>query len=134
MRLLPGLVPLILLSVAGCATTQSTAEKPAGETTPLMSRDDANLQTYRIDDWSAPDNRTLIVKSVDGSQYRAQFMSECLGLRFTNSIGFETRGLNQLDQFSGIVLPDGTRCHFQSFTRIGFPDKSAEVESGTQKQ
>lgn len=125
-RAFPALLAATLL--AACATERpAEATTSAGATgganatdgtslTELMGRDDARLQTYRIDTWSAPSDEVLVVESLDGTQYRATFMGRCLGLRFTDTIGFITRGTNAIDQFSGIVLPDGTRCTFQSFT------------------
>lgn len=106
------------LALVACATRP---EAPDEEVTPQMAAESAELQTYRIRNWSAPDNRTLIVESVDGRRYEARFMTDCLGLRLTETIGFVTRGTSQLDQFSGIVLPDGTRCTFRSFTQISTP-------------
>lgn len=99
------------------ATAASATGGDQGETsiTELMGHRDARLETYRIDDWSAPSDESLIVKSLDGSQYRATFMGHCYGLRFAETIGFVTRGTSSLDHFSGIVLPDGTRCTFKSF-------------------
>ena len=117
------------LALAACATTRES-ETAGGATargseaegvTEQLSHNSSELQTYRIRDWSAPNNRTLIVESVDGRRYEARFMTDCLGLQFTETIGFITRGLNELDKFSGIVLPDGTRCTFRSFTEIPTP-------------
>jgi hypothetical protein len=125
----------LALLASGCATNRPTTGAQDGDTTALMGQKDASLQTYRIENWSVLNDRTLMVESTDGSRYRAQFMTDCIGLRFASSIGFETRGLNRLDQYAGIVLPDGTRCPFQSFTMIGFPEgKSAETESGTEQR
>jgi hypothetical protein len=128
-------VMALALLASGCATNRTATDTQEAESTSLTSQKDASLQTYRIENWSAVNDRTLMVESVDGSRYRAQFMTDCIGLQFASSIGFETRGLNRLDQYAGIVLPDGTRCPFQSFTMIGFPeDKSAEADSGTEKR
>lgn len=108
--------------LGACATNRPAANATGGDQgettiTELMGHRDARLETYRIDDWSAPADDSLIVKSLDGSQYRATFMGHCYGLRFAESIGFVTRGTSSLDHFSGIVLPDGTRCTFKSFER-----------------
>lgn len=111
---------------AAASATDAAAGSSGGLVTELMRRDDARLQTYRIDTWSAPDDRTLIVESIDGTLYRAQMMGSCMGLRFTDTLGFVTRGTNALDDFSGIVLPDGTRCTFQSFERVSPGSRAAE--------
>lgn len=114
------LAPLAVLALTACQTqpAASTAGTAAEETTPQLAREDRlAMQSYRIRDWSAPSNDVLIVESIDGTRYRAQFMGPCTGLRFANTIGFITRGTNELDRFAGIVLPDGTRCQFSSFQR-----------------
>lgn len=113
---------LAAMALGACATGASAADVADGAqeestTTEQMSHRDARLETYRIEDWSAPGDDALIVKALGGSQYRATFMGHCSGLRFTDTIGFVTRGTNSLDQFSGIVLPDGTRCTFKTFGR-----------------
>lgn len=141
-RAFPALLAATLL--AACATTRGPAEATttgaagtaAGGTnatdgtsiTELMGRNDARLETYRIDTWSAPSDESLVVESLDGTRYRATFMGHCLGLRFTDTIGFVTRGTNSIDQFSGIVLPDGTRCTFQSFQRSSPGPASGDVQ------
>jgi hypothetical protein len=95
----------------------------------MMGQNDAELQTYRIREWSAPNDKSLLVKSLDGSTERADFLGPCTGLRFSNTIGFVTRGANELDKYSGIVLSDGTRCTFRSFQRLAFePPRNAEAE------
>lgn len=111
------IAPLVALTLGACASNQpaTTAE---GEESPQMTPYDSRLSQYQINTWSAPDNRTLIIRSRDGSTYRARLLQECFGLRFTTSVGFITRGTSQLDRFAGIVLPDGTRCTFQSFERL----------------
>src|SRR5687767_12761271 len=91
----------VVLLAAGCATKTTTQKTQDAETTSLTGKA-ATLQTSRIENWSAPNSRTLLVEATDGSRYRAQFLTDCIGLPFVTSIGFETRGLNQLDQYSDI--------------------------------
>jgi hypothetical protein len=135
-KLIGGLAALTALALSACATnrddaTDSRAANDAaasGEATPMMAKNDAELQTYRIRDWSAPNDKTLLVKSLDGSTYRAEFMGPCTGLRFSNTIGFVTRGMNELDKYAGIVLSDGTRCTFRTFQKLAFePPRNAEA-------
>jgi hypothetical protein len=115
---------LAALALAGCA---STAEESSSDSdvTPQMAADSAELQTYRIRSWSAPDDRTLIVEALDGTRYKAELLGPCFGLNFAQRIGFVNRGINQLDRFAGVVLPDGTRCSFRSFNEIVTPATSA---------
>jgi hypothetical protein len=119
------LTTLAALALAGCAASTTESES-ASELTPQMAADSVQLQTYRIRNWSAPNDQTLIVESVDGTKYRAELLGNCLGLNFTTRLAFVNRGgFNQIDRFSGVVLPDGTRCSFRSFNEIVTPATSA---------
>jgi hypothetical protein len=111
------------LTLAACASSPETAD--GSDVTPQMAADSAELQTYRIRSWSAPDDRTLIVEALDGTRYKAELLGPCFGLNFATRLGFVNRGLNQLDRFAGVVLPDGTRCSFRSFNEIVTPATSA---------
>jgi hypothetical protein len=114
---------LAAMALAGCAGTPE--ESGGADVTPQMAADSAELQTYRIRSWSAPNDRTLIVEALDGTRYKAELLAPCFGLDFANRIGFVNRGINQLDRFAGVVLPDGTRCSFRSFNEIVTPATSA---------
>jgi hypothetical protein len=125
---------LAALALAGCASTSE--ESSGADVTPQMAADSAELQTYRIRSWSAPNDRTLIVEALDGTRYKAELLAPCFGLDFATRIGFVNRGLNQLDRFAGVVLPDGTRCSFRSFNEIVTPATSArdaEAEEAKKK-
>jgi hypothetical protein len=129
------MIALAMLALAGCAST-SPEESDGSDLTPQMAADSAELQTYRIRSWSAPDDRTLIVEALDGTRYRAEMLAPCFGLDFATRIGFVNRGLNQVDRFAGVVLPDGTRCSFRSFNEIVTPATSArdaEAEDAKKK-
>jgi hypothetical protein len=115
---------LAALALAGCASTADESSSDS-DVTPQMAADSAELQTYRIRSWSAPDDRTLIVEALDGTRYKAELLGPCFGLNFAQRIGFVNRGINQLDRFAGVVLPDGTRCSFRSFNEIVTPATSA---------
>jgi hypothetical protein len=84
------------------------------------------VQRFRIRDWSAPDDHTLIIVTQDGTRFRAETLGPCTGLAFTTRLGFVNRGnFNQIDRTSSVVLADGTRCPFQSFDEI----RSAESKA-----
>jgi hypothetical protein len=132
MPYIPLTIALASLAIAGCAT--STPESETSELTPQMGRDSAELQTYRIRNWSAPDDKTLIVESVDGSKYKAELLGPCFGLNFATKLAFVNRGgINQIDRFGGVVLPDGTRCSFRSFDEIVTPATSAREAEREEK-
>jgi hypothetical protein len=76
------------------------------------------LRAYQVTDWIAPDDRTLVVNGVDRSLFEARFRGGCAGLRLANSIAFIIPTGAALNDYSGIVLPEGTHCPFASFTRL----------------
>ena len=120
------LTPLIL---AGCATKAdrtARAERDEAERTAPVTKPSSGVQRYRIKDWSAPDDHTLIITTNDGTKFRAETLGPCNGLAFTTRVGFVNRGnFNQIDRTSSVVLADGTRCPFQSFDEI----RSAESKA-----
>ena len=50
-----------------------------------------------------------------------------IGLKFTDTIAFVTRGERTVDRFAGIMLPDGSRCYFKTFEAISQPTDSREA-------
>jgi hypothetical protein len=111
------------LAVAGCASKGAPRYEQANlETEP----GEAELMSYRIRSWSAPNDHTVIFESQDGTRYRAETLGPCFGLDFANRLGFANRGgFQQIDRFSSVVLPDGTRCSFQSFNKVVSPATQA---------
>jgi len=117
LRMLGWLAPLAL---AACAAHESkpAAAVTAGKVTPQMRSGSAELRTYQVDDWIAPDDRTLLVNAADRSLFRASFRGRCAGLRLVDTIAFIVQTPPQVDKYEGIVLPNGTRCTFTTFTRL----------------
>lgn len=108
------LTPALLVA---CATGHPGRGTP-GTVTPQMRSGSRDLRTYQLLDWIAPDDRTLIVNSVDRSLYRAQFKRQCTGMRQVDTIAFIVQTPPQVDKYEGVVLPDGTRCAFTSITKL----------------
>jgi hypothetical protein len=118
---------LALLTLAAC--TSSSVGK-AGQREDLINapiaEPGAQVQRFRIRDWSAPNDHTIVIVADDGTRYRAETMGPCLGLDFTNQVAFVNRGgFQQIDRFSSVVLGDGTRCAFQSFDKLRAPESKA---------
>lgn len=112
------------LALAGCAThgTSQRYEQASLQTSPA----DAELLSYRIRNWSAVNDHTLLLESMDGTQYRAEMLGPCFGLNSAPRLGFSNRGgFQQIDRFSSVVLPDGSRCSFQNFNRVVSPATQA---------
>jgi hypothetical protein len=89
------------------------------------------LRAYQVNDWTAPDDRTLIVNAADRSLYQARFKGTCTGLRLVDTIAFVMPGSPQLDSYTGIVLPDGKHCAFKSLTRLAVPAADERDEKPT---
>ena len=111
------------LALAGCASNGTSHSEHANlQTAP----GDAELMSYRIRNWSALNDHTILLESADGTQYRAETLGPCFGLDYANRLGFSNRGgFQQIDRFSSVVLPDGTRCSFQSFNKVVSPATKA---------
>ena len=110
------LVPAVL---SACATTHPPSAPPAeGTVTPQMRSGSIELRTYKLLDWIAPDDRTLIVNSVDKSLFKAEFKRQCTGMRQVDTLAFIVQTPPQIEKYQGVVLPNGTRCAFTSITRL----------------
>ena len=109
------LAPTLLVA---CATNHSNGPSLPGKVTPQMRSGSSELRTYQLLDWIAPDDRTLLVNSLDRSLFRASFKSQCTGLRLVDTIAFIVQTPAQIEKYQGVVLPNGTRCVFTSITRL----------------
>jgi hypothetical protein len=110
------------IALGACAANRAPSNP---DVTAPVSQSNAELMTSRVRNWSAPNDHTLMIQAVDGRRYQAHLFGSCPGLTFANQLAYDTRGMNQIDRFATVVLPDGTRCPFQSFTRISSPLDSA---------
>jgi hypothetical protein len=109
------LLPMLLVA---CATDHREPGPGSGTVTPQMRSGSTELRTYQLLDWIAPDDRTLIMNSLDRSLYKASFKRQCSGLRLVDTIAFIVQNPPQVEKYQGVVLPNGTRCAFTSITRL----------------
>jgi len=117
-----------LIPLTGCATkdASSRAAREQADLHAPITKASSGVQRFRIKDWSAPDDHTVILVTHDGTKFRAETLGPCTGLAFATRVGFVNRGgFNQIDRTSSVVLDDGTRCPFQSFDEI----RSAESQA-----
>lgn len=77
-------------------------------------------------DWFVLDNRHMVVQLDNGDKYLATFMSPCHGLRFTDTVAFETSGPFELDRWTTIHLPDGESCYVKDLTHYKEAQKSSK--------
>ena len=114
-----------LLTVAALGSLPAQADQaPAAAPTPR-----AAVQGYRIEDWKALSSEALVIRTNDGRRFRATLMGKCIGLKFTDTIAFVTRGERSVDRFAGIMLSDGSRCYFKPFEPISQPTDAADAPS-----
>jgi hypothetical protein len=117
------------LLLAGCATRNpdsQDARDQADARAAQITKPSTGVMRYRIHDWTALDDHTLIIETADGTKFRAETLGPCPGLAFTTRVGFVNRGgFNQIDRTSSVVLADGTRCPFQSFEPLRTPESQA---------
>jgi Family of unknown function (DUF6491) len=119
---------LIALVLSGCSST-GAGKRASRDDEALRARTTggtAIVNRFNLDSWSAPNDHTVILRTRDGTRFRAETMGPCLGLDFAQGVGFSNRGgLGQIDRFSSVVLNDGTRCPFQSFEQLVPPESKA---------
>jgi outer membrane murein-binding lipoprotein Lpp len=119
------LIPFVL---AGCSTKRpnSQASREHADLNAPIAKAGATIQRYRIHEWSAPNDHTVIIVATDGTRYRAETLGPCNGLTFSSRVGFANRGgFNTIDRTSSVVLADGTRCPFMSFDELRSPESKA---------
>jgi hypothetical protein len=83
-----------------------------------------------IRDWYAIDDTSIVIRTHGYGSFQGTFMGDCTGIRFTDTLGFSTRGPYELDPSTVIVLPDGRRCAFRELVPI---DEAAGAEPGERK-
>ncbi len=124
---LGGLGSLAPFGLVGCAASPSGPDPVPGKVTEQMRSGSPELRAYQVMDWIAPDDRTLVVNGVDRSLFEGRFSRGCAGLRLANSIAFIVPPGAALSGYSGVVLPDGTRCRFARFTRLSTTAPAAKA-------
>ncbi len=111
--------PLLLLLAAAFAA-------PAPAAPPAPDRAEASIpfvgQPRSIRSFRAVGDDLVYLKDRRGRWYRARLGGACLGLRWANAIGYDTRGGLSLAR-GGSLLVDGERCLIVSLTRSEAPPR-----------
>lgn len=91
----------------------------------------------QIRDWRDEGRTAILIEGNSGQWYRAEFMSPCHGLPFTETIGFVLDGTNQVDKFGSIIVRSAggmtEECWFKSFEKIPDPDKKTKKDKQGKK-
>lgn len=75
-----------------------------------------------IRSFKAPSDDLVYLQDRQGRWYRARLGGSCLGLRWANVIGYDTRGSLSLAR-GGSILVEGQRCLIVSLTRSDPPPR-----------
>ena len=90
----------------------------------------------QLRDWLADGERGLWIQAADLRWFYARFAHACQGLSATNSLLFDTRGTDNIDGSSAVVVPGGGRCAVLTFVPSEGPpkDRNADVLLQPQEQ
>ena len=90
---------------------------------PILADDTPNLQLgiHQVGSWHATNDSELIIEDHQKNLYQATLKPPCKGLEKAKSIAFTSHGSSALNQSSSVILPNGKRCRFNSFTQQTTP-------------
>ncbi|HZC86102.1 MAG TPA: hypothetical protein VE266_03850 [Steroidobacteraceae bacterium] len=94
----------------------------------------AFLNRADMRDWLADGEHGLWIQAGNLRWYYARFAGICHGVNSTNSLAFDTRASDNIDQKSAVIVPGGTRCSVQSFAPSGGPPKKRYADVLLQPQ
>ena len=107
---------MTLLLALLAASASPGAPPPEEVSIPFVS------QPRAIRSFKAPSDDVVYLKDRQGRWYRAEVGGPCIGLRWANVIGYDTRGSLSLAR-GGAILVDGQRCLIVSLTRSDPPPR-----------
>ena len=112
----------MIASAALAAVVPASAEfRPIEMSIPFVSHGG-------IRDWRAIDRDTLYVQDAHRHWYRAELMTSCFDLPFTETIGFAAGGTDRFDRFSSVIVR-GQLCPLKSFVASGPPPKKEDLKA-----
>jgi hypothetical protein len=103
------------------ASGDQQAEEPEQASIPFA--DSHGIRTWR----PAETSEAILIEGANGQWYRAEFGRHCMGLNYSEAVGFETRGTGRFDRYS-VVRTRDDRCHVRSLYEIPDPDADEEAE------
>jgi len=104
-------------------------------TLPAFAADTAQIPFANnggINDWRAENDRVLYVQGQNRQWYKAELMSDCIGLRFAERIGFDTEASGAFNKFSSVKV-EGRTCAVTSFEKSDAPPKKEKKAKDTAK-
>lgn len=101
------LVIAVTLLLASCATTdsrtRSNLEQRLTEMDLRLGESNSRIPRYRVNGWSAIDDRNLIITAGVNDKYLIRLAGPCLGLEGAFFIGFTTP-MTRLGRFDRIIV------------------------------
>lgn len=127
MKLIPINLLLMASLLTACASSSNSDAQLAGtgdsqgEQVTTFTREErqgnvvihSNFGSSDIKNWRVIDSTTMVIETYTHGDFMATFAQRCSGIRFAETIGFQTMGPFQLDRSTKIILPDGRRCFFK---------------------
>jgi Family of unknown function (DUF6491) len=104
-------LPALLL--ANLISSPTLADDTQSTNTPQ----NLHLGIHQVGSWRATNDSELVIEDHQKNQYLATLKPPCTGLEKAKSIAFTSHGSSTLDQSSSVVLPNGKRCRFSSFSQ-----------------
>ncbi len=99
---------------------------PALAVPPTAGREEVSIpfvsQPRSIRSFKAAGDDLVYLRDRRGRWYRARLGGACLGLRWANAVGYDTRGGLSLSR-GGAILVEGQRCLIVSLTRSEAPPR-----------
>lgn len=99
------------------AAALMSAPATASDTAEIPFADKGGIQ-----DWRADSDRVLYVQGQNRQWFKAELMSDCIGLRFAERIGFDTEASGAFNKFSSVKV-EGRTCAVTSFEKSDAPPK-----------
>lgn len=123
-------IPLVILVLAASPLAASVA----GNYVTDVESAATSLHRSLLRDWLADGERGLWLQGIDLRWFYARFAHTCQGLSATNSLSFDTRGSNNIDSRSAVVVPGGGRCTVLSFVPSHGPPQGRNAKVVMQPQ
>ena len=121
--------PAIALLATAASIVTLAEPNPA-----VVSEPAAFVNRGDMRDWVADGEHGLWIQAGNLRWYYARFVGICHGVNSTNSLAFDTRASDNIDQKSAVIVPGGTRCRVQWFAPSGGPPKKRYADVLLQPQ
>jgi len=106
--------------------TAAAADKPAETRAEIPFANSGG-----INNWSAESDRVLYVQGRNRQWFKAELLTDCIGLRFAENIGFKTEASGAFNRFSSVKV-EGRDCPVSSFEVSDPPAKKEKKEKAAE--